>query len=92
VSLQGRETEAGFVYVLNVYASTNCATRFTTIIFVARRTIIIIIAELLIMRRMEKDKQQLVIEIDSISTALDAANKAKVTIIAVCSAFVFPSA
>jgi len=33
-----------------------------------------------------------VIEIDSISTALDAANKAKVTIIAVCSAFVFPSA
>jgi len=89
VSLQGRETEAGFVYVLNVYAITNCATRFTTSIFVARRTII---AELLIMRRMEKDKQQLVIEIDSISTALDAANKAKVTIIAVCSAFVFPSA
>lgn len=89
MSLQGRETEAGFVYVLNVYAITNCATRFTTSIFVARRTII---AELLIMRRMEKDKQQLVIEIDSISTALDAANKAKVTIIAVCSAFVFPSA
>ena len=33
--------------------------------------------------RMEKDKQQLVIEIDSISSAFDAANKAKVRLLAV---------
>jgi len=34
--------------------------------------------------RMEKDKQQLMIEIDSISTGLDSANKAKVRLLLVC--------
>jgi len=32
----------------------------------------------------EKDKQQLMIEIDSISTALESANKAKVRLLTVC--------
>ena len=36
--------------------------------------------------RVEKDKQQLMVEIDSISTALDSSNKAKVRLFTVCDA------
>jgi len=39
------------------------------------------------MGRADKDKQQLVIEIDSISTSLESANKAKVWLLAVRIAF-----